>query len=922
MQVFCGGMSNLGPLEQDREVKDAPLREDIRELRRILGETLQALDGEQAFEFVESVRLLSVHMQREGDLDSKLELERTLGSLTLDETIRLIRSFTYISHLVNIAEDEHHIRRSRAHLEEGSPPRPGSLAYALSASAPLGAQVLREFFSCAQVFPVLTAHPTEVQRKAVLNAEAEIARILDHRDRTRLTPQEREELGEELKRIISTLWQTRLLRPVRLAVRDEVENILSYFRSTFLRVVPRLYARIEDAMVDGEPLPAFLRMGSWVGGDRDGNPYVTADTLRNAVTRQAELALEHYLNEVHALGASLSIATGVTPASEELIALAEKAKDPSPHRAEERYRQALTGIYARLFSTCHALIGQAPCRAPSVTLPPYANSGEFLADLDVLHRSLQTTGSELVARGRLRLLRIAVRVFGFHLATLDIRQNSVVHERTVAELLAAAHPGLDYTRLSEQDRVDLLMQELSQARPLLHPMLQISEESRNELEIFRIAKWARERFGPDSIRQTIISKAESVSDVLEAAVLLKEVGLLEPWADRLHLGIVPLFETIDDLQNAPKVMDALFSLPSYRKWVHGLGNLQEVMLGYSDSNKDGGYVTANWMLHKAQKSLAAMFERHQVRLRLFHGRGGSIGRGGGPSYQAIIAQPRGAVAGQLRLTEQGEVIAAKYSNPELGRRHLEALVASVMETTLLGKGGDAPDPAFETAFEQISDLALRAYRNLVYETAGFETFFREATVIDEIAELNIGSRPASRTQSRRIQDLRAIPWVFSWSQSRIMLPGWYGFGTAIEAWAGSSPEEMQFLERMAREWPFFATMLSNMDMVMSKVDLAIAQRYAGLVRDPQLAEEIFGRISQEFFLSLRWLFAITGHRQLLADNPLLRRSVLNRFPYIDPLNHVQVELLKRYRKGDHDPRVRMGIHLTINGVAAGLRNSG
>ena len=509
--------------------------------------------------------------------------------------------------------------------------------------------------------------------------------------------------------------------------------------------------------------------------------------------------------------------------------------------------------------------------------------------------SLDDNGGAILSRGRLRSLRRAVDVFGFHLAPLDLRQNSDVHERTVAELFAAASPGTEYLQLNEEARIALLRAELRSPRPLVSPFIKYSEETEGELAIFRTASALRKTYGPEAIRTSIISKTQGVSDMLELALILKEVGLVTA-TGRSEINIVPLFETIDDLRACVAVMDRLLALPEYRRLVDDRGGEQEVMLGYSDSNKDGGFVTSGWELYKAEIGLVKVFKRHQVRIRLFHGRGGSVGRGGGPSYDAILAQPGGAVRGQIRITEQGEIISSKYSNGEVGRRNLETLVSATLEATLTHEETPAPDPAYLDTMEALSTAAYKAYRSLVYETEGFERYFWSSTVITEIATLNIGSRPASRKKTTAISDLRAIPWVFSWAQCRLMLPGWYGFGSAVKAYVDADPEHgLEALRAMYKNWPFFRTLLSNMDMVLSKSSLAIASRYANLVSDVALREAIFSRISREWRDSVDALNAIMEQSYLLAHNPLLLRSIRNRFPYLDPLNHVQVELLKLYR---------------------------
>jgi phosphoenolpyruvate carboxylase len=873
-----------------------------------------------------------VRFRRDDDIVARRELEDMLDALSRDQTIQVVRAFSYFSHLANIAEDQHHIRRSRAHLIAGSAPREGSLAHALDAALASGttdAAGLVDFFDTARVSPVLTAHPTEVQRKSILNCETVIARLLDERDRMQLTPEESEANLEALRRAVLTLWQTRILRTAKLSVIDEVNNGLSYFDTTFLRELPRLYASLEDRLTAAAPglagaeLANFLQVGSWIGGDRDGNPFVTAEVLDKALAMHAAVALEYYLNELHTLGSQLSMSQGFVSASDALLALAERSGDHSPHRSDEPYRRAVSGLYARLAATYRALLGHEPARHAVARAEPYADAAALSEDLDTLHRSLVANGSAALSRGRLRQLRRAVKVFGFHLAPIDLRQNSDVHERVVAELLETARPGTDYRARDEAGRCALLLEELATARPLASPHVRYSDETEGELAIFRTARRAHQRYGKAAIRHCIISKTDDVSDLLELAVLLKEAGLLRPLENALDVDIVPLFETIGDLENAAGVMERLFSLPIYRNLLAARDQTQEVMLGYSDSNKDGGFLTSGWALYKAEGELVATFARHGVRLRLFHGRGGSVGRGGGPSYQAILAQPDGAVQGQIRLTEQGEVIGAKYGNPEVGRRNLEVLVAATLETSLRPAGAEPTPPAFMDAMQALSDAAFTAYRGLVYDTEGFERYFWESTVISEIAALNIGSRPASRKKSTAIEDLRAIPWVFSWSQCRVMLPGWYGFGSAVQAFLAQHPKDgLALLQRMYREWSFFATLLSNMDMVLAKSDLAIASRYADLVKDVALREAIFGRIRAEHQATVEALLQITGQRELLEANPLLKRSIRNRFPYLDPLNHVQVELLRRHREHGDDPRIRNGIHISINGIAAGLRNSG
>ena len=943
------------PSSKQAADKDAPLKEDIRLLGRLLGNVLREQEGEAVFQVVETIRQTAVRFRRESDAQAGADLNKLLKKLTRDQTISVVRAFSYFSHLANIAEDQHHNRRRRAHLLAGSAPQQGSIAYALSKldDAGVSGASVRGFFKDALISPVLTAHPTEVQRKSILDAEREIARLLAERDHP-LTPKELAHNTQLLHAYVATLWQTRMLRYTKLTVADEIENALSYYRITFLRELPALYDDIEQeisaqfpqrhAAADKE-LPPFVQMGSWIGGDRDGNPNVDAGTMQHALMRQSTAIFDFYLEEVHALGAELSISTLLVGVSPELQALADGSPDQSPHRVDEPYRRALIGLYARLAATARALGTAHVLRQEVGSAAPYATAAEFTHDLQILADSLNTHHGAALVKPRLATLKRASEIFGFHLATLDMRQSSDVHERVLTELFSRAKAEPNYAALPEEAKVELLLQELNKPRLLYSPWLHYSAETDSELSVLRAAREIRQRYGGRAIRNYIISHTETVSDLLEVLLLQKETGLLHlEWDEgsgqvasaALELMVIPLFETIPDLRCAAAIMESFIALPQVRLLIAQHGDLQEVMLGYSDSNKDGGFLTSNWELYKAETQLVRLFQRAGIKLRLFHGRGGTVGRGGGPSYDAILAQPPGTVNGQIRLTEQGEIIASKFSNPEIGRRNLELLVAATLEASLTPHATESKQARKLTEFEglmaELSERAYRAYRNLVYETPGFTDYFFAATPIAEIAELNIGSRPASRKSTRRIEDLRAIPWGFSWGQCRLLLPGWYGFGSAVTSWLDEGGAEEQkkkaaLLRTMFKEWPFFATLLSNMDMVLSKTDLAVASRYAELVADKKLRNGIFKRMVEEHERATACLGLITGAKERLANNPLLARSIKNRFAYLDPLNHLQVELIKRHRSATVegrklDERVRRGIHLSINGIAAGLRNTG
>ncbi len=927
-----------------RSDKDQPLIDDIRLLGRILGDVIREQEGVEAYELVEQVRKLSVAFRRDADQEADRALKKLLKSLSGDQTVSVIRAFTYFSHLANLAEDRHHIRRRAVHERAGDT-QEGSIEVALSRLrwAGIAPKTIAQTLASSYVAPVLTAHPTEVQRKSILDAERDIAQLLAVRDdiqvraqlynsaKDALTPRELAANEALLRARVAQLWQTRLLRYSKLTVADEIENALSYYEATFLREIPRIYADLEREL--GQyPVHSFLRMGQWIGGDRDGNPNVTAQTLQYALRSQADMALRHYLTEVHFLGGELSLSARLVAVSPEMQALAQRSPDTSEHRQDEPYRRALTGIYARLAATLKDLTGGDAARHAVAPQNAYAGADEFLADLRVIEASLQSHHGKALAAERLHPLIRAVEVFGFHLATVDLRQSSDKHEEVVAELLATARIEPSYSSLQEAAKRALLIKLLNDARPLRVVGAAYTDHTQGELAIFETARVLRERFGHEAIRHYIISHTEAVSDLLEVLLLQKEVGLLRSTLDaeaRNDLIVVPLFETIEDLRNAAPIMREFYALPGVAGLVQRSGGEQDIMLGYSDSNKDGGIFTSNWELYRAEIALVELFDEldtsHGIQLRMFHGRGGTVGRGGGPSYQAILAQPPGTVRGQIRLTEQGEVIASKYANPEIGRRNLETLVAATLEATLLQPTKSATK-AFLDAAAQLSQDSMGAYRALVYDTPGFTDYFFTATPIREIAELNIGSRPASRKASQKIEDLRAIPWGFSWGQCRLTLPGWYGFGAAVEAFVnleGKDPKtQLALLQRMYRQWPFFRTLLSNMDMVLAKSDLALASRYSELVTDTRLRKKVFSAIEAEWHRTADALTRITGDKQRLAHNTALARSIKHRFPYIDPLHHLQVELVRRWRAGQGDERVQTGIHISINGIAAGLRNTG
>ena len=920
---------NLLSTPADISSKDLPFREDVRLLGRILGDTLREQEGEATFQLIENVRRAAVQFRKTQDGVDGEQLEQMLDALAPEETLAVVRAFSYFSQLTNIAEDLHHNRRHRAHLKAGSPPKDGSLLKALDRleAKQVSPDALQAFLSSALISPVLTAHPTEVQRKSILDCHLIISNLLSNRDRMDMTPDEYANNEISLRRFVLILWETRMLRTAKLTVHDEVRNGLEFYRYTFLNEIPKIYANLEsllESRFDKDiKVPSLLKVGSWIGGDRDGNPFVTHDVMQYAVHQHSAVAIEHYLNEIHLLGQRLSLTDRLVEVSVALRALSDASPDTAVSRTDEPYRRACILIYSRLSATASQL-GHKFSHLPAVgqQSAPYDTPQQFITDLDVLIESLHKHNAVYLARGRLANVRRSAEIFGFHLAPLDMRQNSAIHEKTISELLSHGAVCANYTELDEAARREVLLGTLKAGVPLLANLELYSDVPQSELRIMLAAADIHQRFGRAALPNHIISNTDSVSDMLELALMLQQVKLLE--GDALHINIIPLFETIKDLRGCGPIMDELFSIPYYRELLARRGNTQEVMLGYSDSNKDGGYITANWELYKAELVLVKVFAKHGVELRLFHGRGGTVGRGGGPSYEAILAQPPGSVNGQIRITEQGEVISSKYSNPEIGQRNLETLIAATMEATLLHHhGADSAMPEFHRIMEELSLDAFAAYRKLVYETPGFTEYFFTATPIREIADLNIGSRPASRKATDRIEDLRAIPWVFSWGLNRTLLPGWLGFGSAVKQFiAREGDAGLAQLQAMYKEWPFFRGLMSNMDMVLSKTDMGIASRYAGLVADVEMRERIFGAIHQEWQDTMKMLYAVTGNTSLLQDNPAFARSLMTRSPYIDPLNHLQVSLLERHRAGDSDEKVKRAIHLTINGIATGLRNSG
>ena len=919
-----------------RKTSDETLRDDIRHLGRILGDVIREQEGDEVFNLVENARRTAFRLHRgEAEVGELTALFRDIDPV---EATPIIRAFTHFALLANLAEDLHEERLVEEGLDAGEAPRDSSLeaTWAKLRDARVPGAEIGSMMESAEVVPVLTAHPTETRRRTVFDVQKHIGASMRARHevinapRTARTEAKLEALDLEIRRRIMTLWQTALIRMNRPDIRDEVEVGLRYYQLSLLETVPKLNRDVAAMMreLGGDDVPEnpVVRMGSWIGGDHDGNPYVTEDVVRYATDRAAGTILRHYVKQLHSLERELSFSDRLTQVSVDLVELANRGQNDVPNRVDEPYRRAVHGIRGRVAATAISRLGASVVEGDWSCHEPYSSVEEMRADLDVIEASLRRSHDDLIADHRLADIQGATDVFGFHLYSLDLRQNSESHEDILTELFRLSGVAEDYRSLPERRRVEILTRELTSARPLVPRGVELSEVTARELGIMRAAADAVEAYGPEVVPHCIISMCSSVSDLLEPMILLKEVGLIsvEDGAPSGTVDVIPLFETIEDLQAGASVLREAWDVPLYRRYVASRGDLQEVMLGYSDSNKDGGYFAANWALYDAETAITAVAREEGVRLRLFHGRGGTVGRGGGPSYEAILAQPKGAVQGSVRITEQGEIISAKYGHPVTARRNLEALVAATIESTLLDlEDLDDQGRAYDVMSE-ISELSRDAYAALMHDDPGFIEFFETSTPVGEIGSLNIGSRPSSRKQTTSISDLRAIPWVLAWSQQRSMVPGWFGVGTALNEWVGEDPDGSRLAElrELNESWPFFNSVLSNMAQVMSKSDLHLAKLYADLVSDREVADRIFSRIREEYELTLEMFLKVTGYSTLLEDNPLLARSVDMRFPYLMPLNAIQLEMLRRYRAGDSRDKVRRGIQLTMNGLATALRNSG
>jgi len=903
----------------------------VRLLGDLLGATIADIEGEDRFALVERVRALAV-AHRRGDPDAGPQLRRLLRSTPVDDALVVVSAFAAWFRLINLAEDQALVRQlivDRTAAAAAGRPHDETILAAVRALSQRGltAETITGVLAEVAIRPVLTAHPTESKRRTVLTKLGRVSATLRRLDQERPSPEVRRRLEAYLAEEIASLWltdETRLRPP---SVIDEVRNGLYWIDAVLYDLIPRLHRELHEAITDSFgaipiDITSFLRVGSWIGGDRDGNPNVTVEVTEQTLREHQALAIRLLRRSIDRLHAHLSVSErrGV---SDKLAARFDELRSRLPDEAAElveRYaqqphRQFLALVYRVLLVTEDR--ARRPWRADHRVDPrAYGHAGEFVADLQLLRDSLHEAGGGAIADGRVRDLQIQAEVFGFHLATLDLRQHADRHAGALSAVFARYGDTDDYAALPEPAKRRLLTHELELSRPLTPAVLDFDSDTNETLESFRMIRRAYERIGNAAIDTYIISMTRDVSDVLAVLVMATDAGAAA------GLDVVPLFETVDDLHRAPDVLEALLTSPAYRRHVARRGDHQQIMIGYSDSNKDGGYLAATWELQVAQRALVEVADHHDVRLTLFHGRGGSIGRGGGPANAAIRAQPPQAVRGRLKLTEQGEVIAARYRDPTLAHRHLEQVVHAVLLTAV-------PDAAAnteraDTVLGELADLARDAYRDLVHESPEMVDYLHEATPLDAIGELNLASRPARRQAGRGIGDLRAIPWVFAWTQCRIHLPAWYGLGSALHAWAGDDPGRWDELAGLTAASPLLQVTFDNAAMALAKADLAIAADYAQLA-SPAVREAILPRIVAEHDATISALLRITGHQRLLAHDPDLEGVLRLRDPYLDPLHAVQVALLDRLHD-EGDPAVaatlREAVLVATNGIAAGLRNTG
>lgn len=884
------------------------VQEEVLILTELLEDITKNMLAPETFEKIIQLKELSTQEDYQG-------LNRLVTSLSNDEMVYISRYFSILPLLINISEDVD-LAYEINHQNNIDQDYLGKLSTTIKLVAEKENAV--EILEHLNVVPVLTAHPTQVQRKSMLDLTNHIHSLLRKYRDVKLGLINKDKWYNDLRRYIEIIMQTDMIREKKLKVTNEITNAMEYYNSSFLKAVPHLtteYKRLAQAHGLNLKQAKPITMGMWIGGDRDGNPFVTAKTLKQSALTQCEVIMNYYDKKIYQLYREFSLSTSIVNVSKQVREMARQSKDNSIYREKELYRRALFDIQSKIQATKTYLIEDEEVGTR------YETANDFYKDLIAIRDSLlENKGESLISGDFVELLQ-AVEIFGFYLASIDMRQDSSVYEACVAELLKSAGIHSRYSELSEEEKCDLLLKELEEdPRILSATHAEKSELLAKELAIFKTARVLKDKLGDDVIRQTIISHATSLSDMLELAILLKEVGLVD--TERARVQIVPLFETIEDLDHSEETMRKYLSLSLAKKWIDSRNNYQEIMLGYSDSNKDGGYLSSCWTLYKAQQQLTAIGDEFGVKVTFFHGRGGTVGRGGGPTYEAITSQPLKSIKDRIRLTEQGEVIGNKYGNKDTAYYNLEMLVSAAINRMITQKKSDTNTPnRYEAIMDQVVDRSYDIYRDLVFGNEHFYDYFFESSPIKAISSFNIGSRPAARKTITEIGGLRAIPWVFSWSQSRVMFPGWYGVGSSFKEFINKNPENIAILRDMYQNWPFFQSLLSNVDMVLSKSNMNIAFEYAKLCEDEQV-KAIYETILNEWQVTKNVILAIEGHDELLADNPYLKASLDYRMPYFNILNYIQLELIKRQRRGELSSDQERLIHITINGIATGLRNSG
>ncbi|MDG0873740.1 phosphoenolpyruvate carboxylase [Paenibacillus thiaminolyticus] len=914
------------------------LRRDVRFLGNILGEVLVHQGGNELLDIVEKIREISKSLRAVFLPELYEEFKQLINTLNPDIRHQVIRAFAIYFQLVNIAEQNHRVRRKRDYERSaGETVQPGSIESVILElkERNCSEEELRQILDSISLELVMTAHPTEAMRRAILDIHKRIAEDMMLLDNPTLTYREREQLRDKLLNEVITLWQTDELRDRKPTVLDEVRNGLYYFNETLFDVLPEVYQELERCLDKYYPtqswhVPTYLRFGSWIGGDRDGNPSVTAEVTWETLQMHRKLAIHKYEERLKELFRSLSFSTSIVQVSDELLQSIAADHENVPlkrttfwNNEKEPYRMKLIYMFERLHNMMDESTRDTSAR--------YRNPVEFVEDLRIIDRSLRHHYADYVADTLVAKLIRQVELFGFYMAALDIRQHSKEHESAMTEILANMKIVNNYGALSEEEKIDLLHKLLQDPRPLVSSYIEYSESTRECLDVYRTIQRAQKEFGEKCITSYLISMSEAASDVLEVMLLAKEVGLFRQEENgKVHCTIqaVPLFETIDDLHEAPGIMKRLFDLPIYRSAVSAMSNVQEIMLGYSDSNKDGGVFTANWELRMALKELTAMAQDYNVKIKFFHGRGGALGRGGMPLNRSILAQPPHTIGGGIKITEQGEVLSSRYAMQGIAYRSLEQATSALIQAAMLARTAhtDLYESKWKELMESISQTSLQKYQDLIFRDADFLTYFKEATPLPEVGELNIGSRPSKRKNSDRFEDLRAIPWVFAWTQSRYLLPAWYAAGTGLQSFYQGKEENLAVMRDMYRHYSFFQSMIDSLQMALAKADLVIAKEYSGMVKDDAVRERIFSQIEEEYKLTSDLILKITGQQEILDNVPVIQESIRLRNPYVDPLSYMQVGLVSELRElreaGNDNPILLREVLLTINGIAAGLRNTG